>query len=367
MTEDYGYRKVSRSAYAHDTGQVLDIFLGTCETHDRGVRQEGRADPVSGQPGKYRIWCPVPEGGASGHWLVADRLVAVTTHVTCDGACMSARGPSCECGCGGMNHGKSWGTTATRQEFEAARAKYQAEKARTEAKREQRREAEQRRARRDYDTWAAEHAKLLAALEAHKPDELGYPQPGSSEFLCDIARQALVHGKILTDNQAAAAERSIARDKARATQAAERAANAKPCPEGKVCVSGTIVKVKASEGYMSDTVRLQAVVACDGYAVMMTLPKDVERWVMNERREQLWQDYKEDRYGRNSYGTDYEGAGRRWTNACKGVQITCTAQVEQSRQDASFGFGKRPSRVTFTPPCNDCGCPASVDRTTADG
>ena len=349
---DLGYRQVSRSAYAHETAQPLHIYLGTCEMHDRPVRYEGgNATPVSGQMGKYRIWCPVPEAGASGHWIIAEQLMAVRTTVTCDGSCMSARRPSCDCGCGGANHGRSWGVTATREQFESALAKYQAEQVRIVAKREERAETKQRKARQGYDTWAADNADLLAALEAHRPDELGYPQPGSNGFLCDIARQALVHGKILTDGQLAAATRVVAETAARnarvAAEKAERAANARPCPEGRIEISGEIVRIKASEGYMPDSIRFQAIVACDGYAVMITLPRDVESWAMAERREQIWEGY-EDR--RSSYGgTDWDGVSRRWTKACRGVKITFTAQVERSRKDESFGFGKRPTRVSFTP------------------
>lgn len=357
MSTDLGYRKVSRSAYAHESAQTLDIYLGTCEMHGRPVRYEGgNATPVSGQAGKYRIWCPVPEAGASGHWILAERLVAVRTTVTCDGSCMSARRPSCDCGCGGANHGRSWGVTATREQFESAMLKYKAEQERTETKRVQRAEARVRKARQGYDAWAAGNAGLLAALEAHRPDELGYPQLGSNGFLCDIARQALIHGKILTDGQVAAATRVAAevaaRNAARAAEQAERAASARPCPEGRIEISGEIVRIKASEGFTYDSTRLQAIVAADGYAVMITLPRAVEDWATGNRRTELWEGY-ETWGGR---GTDYDGLGQRWTKACRGVKITFTAQVERSRKDESFGFGKRPTRVSFDPAgcCEDC-------------
>ena len=350
MSTDLGYRKVSRSAYAHETAQTLDIYLGTCEDHGRPVRHEGSAERSTRKHGMYLIECP----GDGGHMILAERLVAVTTTVTCDGSCMGARGPNCDCGCGGANHGKSWGVTATREQFESALARYRAEQERTEARRVQRAEARVRKARQGYDTWAADHAELLAALEAHRPDELGYPQPGSNNFLCDIARQALIHGKILTDGQVAAATRVVAEVTARnarvAAEKAERAASARPCPEGRVEISGEIVKIKASEGFTFDSTRLQAIVAADGYAVMITLPRAVEDWATGNRRTQLWEGY-ETWGGR---GTDYDGLGQRWTKACRGVRITFTAQVERSGRDESFGFGKRPTRVSFTPVTDDC-------------
>lgn len=353
-TTDYGYRHLRRSAYAHDTGRGLDIYLGVCEAHGRPVRHEGTPEGPAGM-GHYWITCPV-----GGERIKAERLVAVTSHVVCDGSCMGAIGPNCDCGCGGMNHGKSWGTSATREQYESAMAKYQARQERVRVQREKRHEAAERKARRSFDDWKAENAELVAGLEAHKPDELGNTPEGGNYFLTDMARIVHIHGKRLTEGQASAAERVLAEHAARqvaraANEAArrEREASAKPVPEGKVKISGEIVKIKCSEGYMADSVRTQAIVAADGYAVMITLPRVVDDYAMDKRRAQLWEGYERPSYS----GTDYEGASIRWTNALRGVKITFTATVERSRKDPSFGFGKRPTKVSFTPLdecCDEC-------------
>jgi hypothetical protein len=348
MTEtlDLGYQKVNRSAYAHSTGKRLDIYLGECETHNRPVRFEGQpTGGYTGHPGRYYITCP--EDG--GHHIEGERLAGVTTEVTCDGSCMSARRPSCDCGCGGANHGKSWGTTVTRQEFESALLTYRAEKQKIEAKREQRREAREHKARKDFENWAAENGTVVKALEAHKPDDLGYPQPGSNDFLCDLARQ-LSHGKILTDNQVNAALRGIERAHVRELERQEREANKRPCPKGaKINVSGEIVKIKAREGYMPGSLQFQAIVRCDGYAVQVTLPRQVENWVMNDRhaREILWRDSGR----RQTYDTDWEGLGQRWTEALKGGHLSFTAaEITRWAKDESLGFAKRPTKTTFQAP-----------------
>ena|SRR5215472_1411853 len=346
---DLGFRQVSRSAYARSTGRVTDIYLGHCEMHDRPVRYEGTTSvtPVAGQPGTYRIWCPVPEAGASGHWIAgAERLVAVTTNVTCDGACMSARRPSCDCGCGGMNHGRSWGTTATSEEFESALARYQAEKARTEAKREQRRQSAQRKLRRDFAAWREDQdPKVLAHLDA-------YPADGTNCFLADLAGQ-LRSGRMLSERQMDAAGRSIERDAVHAARRAamqaeidERKATAKPVPDGggRVTVTGKIIKIKASEGY-ADSIRFQMIVAAeDGYAVMGSVPAVIEDYAMAERREQIWEGVDT---RRPSYEPDYYGASQRWTNALKGVEVTFDAALARSEKDPTFGYFKRPTRVSF--------------------
>ena len=341
-TMGLGYRKISRSAYAQDTGRPLDIYLGVCETHDRPVRFEGElTGGFTGHPGRYYITCP--EDG--GHYIVGERLVAVTTNITCDGACMSARRPSCECGCGGMNHGKSWGTTTTRKEYESALLSYRADKQKIEAKRVQRREAAERKERQTFDTWAAEHLDVIKALEAHKPDELGCPQPGSNDFLADLARQ-LSHGKILTDNQVHAALRSIERDHARELKRQEREASKRPCPEGaKVAVCGEIVKIKAREGWAGG-IDLQAIVRCDGYAVQVTLPRSVQDWAREHKSDVIYP-----HNARFDYTPDYYGIGERWTEALNGTRLSFTAaEIKRWAKDESLGFAKRPTKATFQVP-----------------
>jgi hypothetical protein len=328
MDIDLGYRQVSRSACAHQTADLTAVYLGTCDEHQRPVSHKGTASRAPGA-GHYYIQCP--EDG--GHQIVAERLAAVTTETTCDGSCMGAWGPHCDCGCGGANHGKSWGVTSTRAGFESALLAYRAAQARTEAKRVQRKETAERKARQAFDAWAAENAGVVEALKARESGE----HPGSSDFLTDLARQ-LTRGKPLTPDQCAAAERAISRLQASQAQQQARDAARRPCPEGKVTISGTIVKVTVREGYMGAT-EMKATVACDGYAVWVTLPRVLVNWAMENRRSELW--------GGWTPGPDCEGGSRRWTQALRDTTVRFTATVERSQRDESFGFAKRPVQVTF--------------------
>jgi hypothetical protein len=42
------------------------------------------------------------------HSWNAKRIQGFQTEHECNVKCMSSKGPSCECSCGGANHGKSW-------------------------------------------------------------------------------------------------------------------------------------------------------------------------------------------------------------------------------------------------------------------
>ena len=45
-----------------------------------------------------------------GHCMTYGVLVAhVVEDHACDARCTGARGPSCDCSCGGANHGRAWG------------------------------------------------------------------------------------------------------------------------------------------------------------------------------------------------------------------------------------------------------------------
>ena len=335
---DLGSRHISRSAYADSTGTETNIYLGVCEQHERPVRYEGTDVSLaySGN-GKYLINCP--EGN---HPIAAERLVAVTTRLTCDSSCMSARRAYCACGCGGINHGKSWGTTVTRQEYESALNSYRAEIKRNAEKREAKREAKERKARESFETWAAGNAELVAALESHLPDDLGYPREGSNDFLASLARQVHRQGKILSENQVTAGARTLRQLEKRATEKAAWAADAKPAPTGKgVRIEGEIIKVTAREGYSYNEIDYKMTVKCDGYAIWVSVPARLRDWATSERGDVI---YSDERY--RGY-TDYEGISHRWTEALKGVKVQFTAEVSQSSKSESFGFAKRPTQVQF--------------------
>lgn len=66
------------------------------------VRKLWRPDPVQGSRAPYED-LPCPECDRSLQWDEISGKV-VEDH-PCDARCMGARGPDCECSCGGANHG----------------------------------------------------------------------------------------------------------------------------------------------------------------------------------------------------------------------------------------------------------------------
>jgi Family of unknown function (DUF6011) len=163
-TQFLGSQQVRRSAYAEKTATALTIYLGVCERDHRPVRFEFPADMGP----SAQIPCPQCTLPVSG-----ERLHAVTTTLTCDGSCRSARRPWCECGCGGINHGNIWTAGALidqREVVESALARYRAGQARIA-----------RRQRAGFDRWAAEHQDVITALGAwyeHRTDDAWQAQQG---------------------------------------------------------------------------------------------------------------------------------------------------------------------------------------------
>lgn len=170
-----GSQQVRRSAHAEKTATALTIYLGVCERDNRPVRFEYPADmgPTADIPCPE---CTLPVTG--------ERLHAVTTTLTCDRSCRSARRPWCECGCGGNGHGNLWtagALTGQRQVVESALAKYRAGQARIAAQRQAWGEAAARRQRAGFGQWAGGHQDLIAALGAwygHRTDAAWQSEQG---------------------------------------------------------------------------------------------------------------------------------------------------------------------------------------------
>lgn len=103
-------RHVRRSAYLDTTAEALAAYLGICENCPRPVRAEV---PFAKSGGLMytKILCP-----DCARPLKAEKLFAVTNQLDCDSSCLSAWGPACSCGCGGVNHGKHWGMKLSESE-----------------------------------------------------------------------------------------------------------------------------------------------------------------------------------------------------------------------------------------------------------
>lgn len=69
------------------------------------LRKLWRPDPLRGSRAPYED-LPCPECDGSLQW---DEIVGkVVDDHPCDARCMGARGPDCECSCGGANHGSAF-------------------------------------------------------------------------------------------------------------------------------------------------------------------------------------------------------------------------------------------------------------------
>jgi hypothetical protein len=106
-------------------GPGPEIFIGRCSACRRTVRDEARLDPTYG---RYRIFggmiprkgdrdenefwfdCTFVPGGppdCPGKIIFKRiRFKSTATPTKCGGACRAARGPNCDCECGGAHHGE---------------------------------------------------------------------------------------------------------------------------------------------------------------------------------------------------------------------------------------------------------------------
>jgi len=102
-------------------------LLGRCRTckqphsallpavHGRNVTSrwlEGRAIAVDGDilglVAPHVLYCGCDSPDCDGHVTLAPVAGKHRPDHPCDARCTSARGPNCECSCGGMNHGADW-------------------------------------------------------------------------------------------------------------------------------------------------------------------------------------------------------------------------------------------------------------------
>ncbi len=89
-------KAVDRPIQFEHEGEWINLNAGYCGWY--------KADDAYSRFVKtYELYCP-------NHWsgLKWTRLNGtVNTEKVCDGRCMGAIGPSCDCSCGGENHGKN--------------------------------------------------------------------------------------------------------------------------------------------------------------------------------------------------------------------------------------------------------------------
>jgi hypothetical protein len=167
----------------------------------------------------------------------------------------------------------------------------------------------------------ATRQEALAALKAANPAiarllDGNDPEVAYSEFLSDVRSKA--HSGRLSDAQVAAVGRAFEGidrrrqwAKERAEQSAALAAAGVQAPEGRVEIEGLVVSVKEVEGFQGDPVTKIIVKTDAGWSAWLTLPAALA---------------EED---------------------VKGQRIRVTVTLTRSDKDATFAFGKRPSKAVL--------------------
>jgi len=287
----------------------LPVFLGTCTPCQRPMRVRDEEYRGDGRPGT----CPDCAGA-----VALERVYGTTSRMTCDPRCEGATGPSCSCGCGGINHGGAWSKSG--EMLAGALARYRdAQAKRAEAARK-RADAAQRKAKTAFDEW---YDDANAAGDLTWLDEVGRDVDG---FLGELAER-VDDGKMLTERQLACVPRNrkwIAEREARRAERAERDATAAPVPAGRREVTGVVLSVKVEDSpFGHDRTVVKMLVDAGDFRLYGTQPRSL-------------------------YGAE------------RGDRVTFTATLEPKAGENGFGFFSRPAKAALVPPAE--GAPARTSQ-----
>ena len=280
----------------------LPVFLGTCKPCLRPNRvrsEEARGDVLTAA-------CP-----DCGTPVQLERLYGTVTQMECASACMGASGPSCSCGCGGINHGGAFSESG--EMLASALQRYRDAQAKRAAAATERATARQRAERTAFTDW------YEAANADGDLDWLtGTDWYGVDDFLSDLADR-VNDGKMLSERQLPWVPRKRARYAQRAAERAERDANATEVPTGRQEVSGVILATKVEDSpYGFDRSVIKVLVDAGTYRLWGTLPAAI----------------------------GYAG---------KGDRVKFTAKLEPKAGEVGFGFYSRPTKAAFVPPAEGSG------------
>jgi len=280
-------------------------YVGTCRPCGRpvaGIAETGES--------RASIICPDCHAQVKG-----ERVYGTVSAMDCNAACMGAAGPVCECACGGANHCGAWSQAGEMLagELEA----YRAREARKSAERERRATVERTARQREFDRWREANADLAAFLATAGDGEPGpVPLPA---FLADMAELA-AGGKPLSERQSETAARVMAEHQARAAQRAAETAHTRPVPTGKaIQITGEVIHTRLDDspfgyGYCVSKMLVRG----DGWKVWATIPASID---------------------------DINATAPGNIGGLRGKVVRFTADVAASRDDASFGYAKRPRRA----------------------
>ena len=176
--------------------------------------------------------------------------------------------------------------------------------------------------------WAASaarhNANLAKALELDEIAGTWHEEMATDSFLLDLWTKAFDYD--LSEKQVAALVASLRRRADRAAAKTAEAEASAPVPEGRYEVEGEILSTKTQEGDWGTVVKM-LVQHETGYKVWVSVP------------EALWGQLEAE------VGDDVNV----YALPLKGRRVRFTATVEASRDDKSFGFGKRPAKALLLP------------------
>ena len=300
--------------------EPLAVFIGRCEPCDRPVRTSSDTFIGDHYPGTCTD-CRKP--------VTFQRLYGTLSKMECHGACMSAYGPNCDCGCGGVNHGDIWSRPG--EMLADALAVYRADRARRVAAAERaaqtRANAKAAQLQAAFAAWADDHRELI--MELIETDWLTDPFP--NDFLADMARM-VNRGEPLTEPQTnrtvhILARRREVRERIAVEQAeqAARAVTMTEVPAGRQIITGEIIAAWTFEGDWGTVWKIK--IDCRDYHVRGTLPRNLET-------EALPQPHS---------GEDFRNLGR----TLRGRRVTLRATLMPDGREAGQGYFKRPSNAEF--------------------
>jgi hypothetical protein len=310
------------------SARQLSVFIGRCEPCNRPVR--ATTDLFSGD--HYPVACP-----DCGKFSNAQRLYGTVSKMECHGACMGAYGKTCDCACGGINHGDIWSRPG--EMLADALAIYREDRAKRVAAAERasatraRQKAERLRAA--FESWSATRLDLLNELIGTNWLTHRYP----NDFLADM-RNIIEREEILTEPQEMrtvailarrreVAERVAAEQAEREAHAAEQAGQEGALfvmvPTERRFIEGEIKEAWPYDGDWGVSYKVK--IECAEFNVVGTLPENLVS-------EALPQPYS---------GEDY----RNLRHTLPGRRVKLKATLKPADTTPGKGYYSRPSNAEF--------------------
>lgn len=253
------------------SARQLSVFIGRCDPCDRPVR--ATTDLFTGD--HYSAACPDCH-----KFRDLQRLYGTVSKMECHGACMGAYGKTCDCACGGINHGDIWSQPGVM--LADALAAYRADRAKRVAAAEK---ASATRARQKaarlhaaFEAWSATRLDLLNELIGTNWLTHRYPNGFLADMRDIIAREEILtepqemRTREILDRRREVAERVAAEQAEREARDAERPEQTE-VPTGRQFFEGEIIDARIFAGDFATVWKVK--VDCGPFNVYGTLPRNL--------------------------------------------------------------------------------------------